>query len=109
MPQMRVKWNLQPAVIARHEDIQFTEKEKITLLALETIMNALYDIRDRNKPSDNRGAGNRQQNFRNAMAWFKRRDQEVFGYGWCLVMTGANPNDCRRLINEILWTTRKSK
>ncbi|MCK9544589.1 MAG: hypothetical protein M0R03_21420 [Novosphingobium sp.] len=33
--------------------------------------------------------------------WFKERSQEPFGYGWCLDITGINPNKIRELINTV--------
>ena len=35
-----------------------------------------------------------------ALAWFNERSTIVCGYGWCLGVSGANPNAIRRKIVE---------
>lgn len=38
-----------------------------------------------------------------ALAWFRERSQMPCGYGWCLRVTGANPNVVRKYIGK-RWT-----
>jgi len=42
-----------------------------------------------------------------ALDWFNARAQVVFGYGWCLVNSGINPNVVRRKINETMKKPEK--
>jgi len=48
--------------------------------------------------------------YRNeALIWFRSRDQNVCGYGWCLRLTGFRPNLIRSLINQALEGKLRNK
>jgi hypothetical protein len=59
-------------------------------MARESIYLALEDV----KKHGNGGVG------ASALRWFNEREQGVFGYGWCLVRSSANPNQIRTVINH---------
>lgn len=58
-------------------------------LARALIMQALSDLKK-----------NDEENKRDALAWFNRRDTKAAGYGWCLHYSEMNPNIIRKYINE---------
>jgi len=90
-------------------------KNRISKMAAETILVSLADIRrwsDMKKPKCKKDiclnvVRTRYKNM--ALKWFNERSDGPFGYGWCLVLTGYNPNQIRKLINQYLekkikWT-----
>jgi len=69
-------------------------------LALELITTSINDIA---VPPKRLGGKKVSQNSalqlaRDAFAWFNRREMTPCGYGWCLSVTGANPNVLRARI-----------
>ena len=72
-------------------------------LAQQTIVQALADVR---------GYSHRARDWdgkcrREAMAWFNERSTKPFGYGWCLEVSGMNPNAIRDAINK--YTNGRNK
>lgn len=64
--------------------------ERFRKMAQEVIEQALSDIK--------RGKFGQKDE---AIKWFNERSTIGFGYGWCLGLSGYNPNTIRRIINKI--------
>ena len=56
-------------------------------LAADTIVQAVRDLGDRRYRDD-------------ALAWLNTRETSLLGYGWCLGLSGANPNLVRAAISQ---------
>ena len=61
----------------------------IASLGAEIILGAMRDLSHKEHQSE-------------ALAWFNERSTIVCGYGWCLGVSGANPNAIRRKIVETM-------
>jgi hypothetical protein len=66
-------------------------------MAHETICLALLDLNPLRETKDSKVR--RLKIREETIAWFKQRSTEPFGYGWCLNLTGYNPNALRKYIN----------
>ena len=61
----------------------------IASLGAEIILGAMRDLSQKEHQNE-------------ALAWFNERSTIVCGYGWCLGVSGANPNAIRRKIVETM-------
>lgn len=71
-------------------------------LALETITISIGELTKAVRDSD-------KQTIESIMRWFNDRQQVPFGYGWCLSITGANPNAVRERINAIVKKSTRGR
>jgi hypothetical protein len=71
-------------------------EEGICAMAIEMILVSLSDLKSCEFAHEEE----------NLLAWFKERSQEVGGYGWCLLVSGANPNMLRK---EIIGALKESR
>jgi len=46
---------------------------------------------------------------RDIIKWFDARSQEPMGYGWCLSVSGANPNSVRKLITDTVMENKRKR
>lgn len=74
-----------------------TQAEGIRKLAISLISSALIDLK---KPKPLK---------LDALMWFNERSQFICGYGWCLQMSGGNPNIIRKSIIERIGPRGKSR
>lgn len=69
----------------------YMEGDAYERLAKSVILDAIQEF-----------AGKDVRGRKNALKWFNERSGEVFGYGWCLSVSGMNPNVIRAKINELI-------
>ncbi len=75
----------------------------IRLFGIGLIEDALKCIKLGDKPSNNVWIkAHRIDAKRDAIMWFNERHQTPGGYGWCLGVSGGNPNVIRRSIIEMI-------